>query len=75
MSATPTVIKGIVRGGVVVFDPPATIPEGTEVQVTVPILEFTPEERAEYESLVAAANVIALLQAKARASLPNPSAA
>lgn len=36
---------------------------------------LTPEERAEYESLVAAANVIALLQAKARASLSNPSAA
>ena len=36
---------------------------------------LTAEERSEYESLIAAANVIALLQAKARASLSGPSAA
>ena len=36
---------------------------------------LTPEERDEYASLIAAASVIALLQAKARASLGGPSAA
>jgi hypothetical protein len=36
---------------------------------------LTDDERSEYESLIAAANVIALLQAKARASLAGPSAA
>jgi hypothetical protein len=36
---------------------------------------LTPQERSEYESLVAAANVIAVLQAKLRAGLPPPSAA
>lgn len=50
MSATTSVIRGVIRGGVVVIDPPTKIPEGTEVQVTVPMLEFTPEERAEFEA-------------------------
>jgi hypothetical protein len=50
MSATPMVIPGVVRGGVVVFDRPTKLPEGTKVQVTVPLLEFTPEERAEFEA-------------------------
>jgi hypothetical protein len=50
MSATTSVIRGVVRGGVVVIDPPTKIPEGTEVQVTVPLLEFTPEERADFEA-------------------------
>lgn len=50
MSAPAAVIRGIVRGGVVVFDPPAAIPDGTEVQITVPVLEFTPEEQAEFEA-------------------------
>jgi hypothetical protein len=36
---------------------------------------LTPEERAEYESLVAVASVIALLQAKARAALSDTTAA
>jgi len=50
MSAPAAVIRGVVRGGVVVFDPPAAIPDGTEVQIAVPVLEFTPEERAEFEA-------------------------
>ena len=37
--------------------------------------QLTDEERAEYETLIAAAGVIAVLQAKARASLADPSAA
>jgi predicted DNA-binding antitoxin AbrB/MazE fold protein len=48
MSATPIVFPGIVRGGVVVFDQPIKLPEGTKVEITVPILEFTPEEAAEF---------------------------
>jgi hypothetical protein len=50
MSANPPVLKGVVRDGVIVIDPPTRIPEGTEVQVMVPMLEFTPEERAEFEA-------------------------
>jgi hypothetical protein len=33
--------------------------------------QLTPEERADYEALVAAAGVIAILQAKARATLAD----
>jgi len=36
---------------------------------------LTDDERREYESLIAVASVIAILQAKARASLLNPTAA
>jgi hypothetical protein len=37
--------------------------------------QLSQEDRAEYESLIAAANVIAILQAKARAALASGSAA
>jgi len=36
---------------------------------------LSPEDRAEYESLIAAANLVAILQAKARAVLAGISAA
>ena len=36
---------------------------------------LTPEERGEYEALIATAAVVAILQAKARAVLSGPSAA
>jgi hypothetical protein len=36
---------------------------------------LTPEEKSEYESLIAAATVVSLLQAKARKCLAGPSAA
>jgi hypothetical protein len=36
---------------------------------------LTPDERAEYESLIGAANLVAILQAKARAVLAGNSAA
>jgi hypothetical protein len=48
MSATPTVIRGIVRKGVVVLDPGSTLPDGTAVNVTVAPIPFTPEEEAEF---------------------------
>jgi hypothetical protein len=48
MSSKPPVLKGIVRGGVVVLESPSTLPEGTEVQVTVAPIPFTPEEAAEF---------------------------
>jgi hypothetical protein len=41
---------GIVRSGVVVFDPKVQLPEGTHVEVAVLPLDFTPEERAEFEA-------------------------
>ncbi|VTT99908.1 unnamed protein product [Gemmataceae bacterium] len=50
MTAKPSTVKGIVRGGVVVFDVPTQLPEGTEVEVTAVPLPFTPEEQAEFEA-------------------------
>ena len=50
MSAPVTTIRGVVRGGVVVPETPLKLPEGTEVNIVVPPLEFTPEERAEFEA-------------------------
>lgn len=48
MPTNPPVLKGVVRGGVVVLESPAALPEGTEVQITVAPLPFTPEEAAEF---------------------------
>lgn len=48
MSAPPAVIRGVVRGGVVVFDTPAALPDGTAVQITVAPIPFTSEEQAEF---------------------------
>lgn len=50
MSAKPPTLKGVVRGGVVVFEAPTTLPEGTEVEVNVAPLPFTPEEQAEFDA-------------------------
>jgi hypothetical protein len=41
-------IRGTIRGGVVVFTQPTTLPEGTEVEVKPTHLEFTPEDAAEF---------------------------
>ena len=49
MSAKPFALKGIVRDGVVVFESPTKLPEGTEVEVIVAPLPFTPEEQAEFD--------------------------
>ncbi len=43
-----TGIRGVVRDGVVVFDPPTDMPDGTEVNITVNPIPFTPEEQAEF---------------------------
>jgi hypothetical protein len=48
MSAKPPVLKGVVRGGVVVFETPTPLPEGTSVEITPLPLPFTPEEEAEF---------------------------
>jgi hypothetical protein len=48
MSAKPPVLKGVIRGGVVVLETPSALPDGTEVQITVAPLAFTPEEAAEF---------------------------
>ena len=48
MSAKPSVLKGVVRGGVVVLESPTALPEGTEVEVSVAPIPFTPEEQAEF---------------------------
>lgn len=51
MSAKPPTVKGVVRGGVIVFEAPWPLPDGTEVEFTVTRHVFTPEEQAEFESL------------------------
>jgi hypothetical protein len=48
VSANP-VLKGVVRNGVIVFEAPWPLPDGTEVEFTVTRHVFTPEERAEWE--------------------------
>jgi hypothetical protein len=50
MSATPSAIPGVVRGGVIVFEAPYPLPDGTEVEFIVTRHVFTPEERAEFEA-------------------------
>ena len=49
MSVKPPTLKGIVRDGVIVFEAPWPLPDGTEVEFTVMRHVFTPEERAEFE--------------------------
>ena len=48
MSAKPPTLKGVVRGGVVVLESPAALPEGTAVEIVVAPIPFTPEEAAEF---------------------------
>jgi len=50
MSVLSPVLRGIVRGGVVVLDSPELLVEGTVVEVKPAPLEFTPEERQEFEA-------------------------
>jgi hypothetical protein len=48
MSIKPPVLKGVVRNGVIVFEAPWPLPDGTEVEFTVTRHVFTPEEEAEF---------------------------
>ena len=50
MSAPITGIRGVVRNGVVVLDPPGVLPEGAEVQVVITRIPFTPDEQAEFDA-------------------------
>jgi len=50
MAATPTVIRGVVRNGVVVFERADALPDGTEVQIVVTPTAFTSEEQAESDA-------------------------
>jgi hypothetical protein len=48
MAVAPTTLRGVVRGGVIVLENPASLPEGTEVTVTVPASEIPAELREEF---------------------------
>lgn len=50
MSGKAPVLKGVVRNGVIVFEAPWPLPDGTEVEFVVTRHVFTPEERAEWEA-------------------------
>jgi hypothetical protein len=50
VSAKPPVLKGVVRGGVIVFESPYPLPDGTEVEFTVTRHVFTAEEQAEFDA-------------------------
>jgi hypothetical protein len=50
MSVKPPVLKGVVRGGVIVYEAPWPLPDGTEVEFTITRHVFTAEERAEFEA-------------------------
>jgi hypothetical protein len=49
MSTKPSPVKGIVRDGVIVFETPYPLPDGTEVEFTVTRHVFTAEEQAEFD--------------------------
>lgn len=49
MSANP-VLKGVVRHGVIVFEAPWSLPDGTEVEFTVTRHVFTADEQAEFDA-------------------------
>ena len=51
MPVKPPVLKGVVRDGVIVFESPYPLPDGTEVEITVTRHVFTAEEQAEFEAL------------------------
>jgi len=48
MSEHWATLRGVVRNGVVVFDRPVNLPDGTAVEVRVGPIPFTPEEQAEF---------------------------
>ncbi len=48
MSAKPPILKGVVRDGVIVFESPDPLPDGTEVEFVVTRHVFTPEEAKEF---------------------------
>jgi hypothetical protein len=50
MSESATQFRGVIRNGVVVLEPNAKLAEGTEVEVKITPIPFTPEERAEFEA-------------------------
>ena len=49
MGESAALFRGIIRNGVIVLDSKIKLPEGSEVEVKVNPLEFTTEERAEWE--------------------------
>ena len=50
MSAKAPVLKGVVRDGVIVFEAPWPLPDGTEIEFKVTRHVFTPEEQAEFDA-------------------------
>ena len=50
MAEDNTRVYAEVKNGVVVLEPPGVFPDGTWVTVTPLPLEFTPEERVEFEA-------------------------
>jgi len=51
MSDAQETLKGIVRNGVIEFEAPYPLPDGTEIEFVVTRHVFTPDERAEFEQL------------------------
>jgi hypothetical protein len=51
MPSQPTVLKGVVRDGVIVFEAPWPLPDGTEVEFVVTRHVFTAKEQAEFDAL------------------------
>jgi hypothetical protein len=48
MSQAHQTLRGVVRGGVIVLEAPAVLPEGTEVTVVAPAAEVPAELREEF---------------------------
>ena len=49
LAKLPT-LKGVVRNGVIVFESPHPLPNGTEVEFVVTRHVFTPEEQTEFDA-------------------------
>ena len=47
MSSNPRIIPAVVKDGVVVPEGEALLPEGTRVEIVLPLIEVTPELQAE----------------------------
>jgi hypothetical protein len=47
MAAKRWIVRGVVRGGVIVPDPDAQLPEGAQVQIVLSLADVAPELQAE----------------------------
>jgi hypothetical protein len=73
MDTIHTPVYGVVKSGVVVFEPPRVLPESTRVVVTPMSLDFTPEVQAEFEMWERASDEAwAMIDEREKNGIPDP---